>query len=71
MNKNERDTAFQFTVLQALWCIILMQAGGKPSRSISNIRSQMLAFGDEYGNQSEGSKEYRREVSYPDYPWSR
>lgn len=62
----DRRTVFEALVLQALWVLILCATGqkGKATRSAQNFQVGSLDYLDEHGNQSEGSKQYRRDVSF-------
>lgn len=60
----KREHEFQLIVLQLLWLIFLYTAGKRPTNQIYNAWQACIDFGDRYGNQGEGAKNYRREVTF-------
>jgi hypothetical protein len=62
MTREERQTAFEALVLQALWIIIR----SIPHAINANVwRSNAIAHLDVVGNQSDGAREHRRNQGFP------
>lgn len=61
--KNRNDM-FQHLVLQLLWLIVLYVAGKRPTNQLLTARSNCIAFGDLYGNQSYDANRIRRDITY-------
>lgn len=63
-----REERFQHLILMGIWFLILASVGKINRKLAYDFQSSAIAFGDEYGNQSEGAAKYRREEIYQNLP---
>lgn len=62
--EEQRRLAFESLVIRGIW--LIAKAVAHPSWTRGAWRADAIAYFDEVGNQSEGSKAHRRERDYPE-----
>lgn len=65
MTKEDRRDMFEAIVVQCLWVLVMRSFGMRARDQAANTRSAIIAYFDEFGNQSSGAPNYRRETTYP------
>lgn len=65
--QEDRKQVFEALVLQGIWLLILLGMGKRIPYDCRVWRGSAIDHMDVYGNQSEGAKAHRREVSFPDF----
>lgn len=71
MTEPERRSMFEAIVLQGIWVLILRSFGASGREQAWNFRSSAIHYMDEFGAQTDKSREYRRDVTYQNIPDSK
>lgn len=64
--ETDRRRTFEFLVLQGIWFLILLGLGKRIPYDGRVWRGEAIYYFDEHGVQTDGSKAFRRETSFPD-----